>query len=193
MPDLLSANRPEFQRDSLTSSGKSELTSELSEGDPNVVRDSTPGAASGGREGVDDIASECAGDMEAGQRVELFERDFVVERGLDAQGAHEHVSDHRAVSHRLHGVGVRRERSSEVCRLFDLAEQQLDEPAEAVGLHDLSCGELASGHGGQVPAHRARRMSDSDESQADGVLALAPNDVQVEERATAPRNLGTPS
>ena len=62
--------------------------------------------------------------MQAGQRPELFERDFVIECGLNAQGAHQDVREHGAVSHGLNCISVGRERAAQVCRLLDFAEQQ---------------------------------------------------------------------
>lgn len=45
--------------------------------------------------------------------------------------------------------------------------------------------QLASWHGCQVPTDRARGVSDANQTQSDEMLALAPNDVEVEERAAA--------
>jgi hypothetical protein len=86
--------------------------------------------------------------MHAGQRAPLFEWDFVVESGLNAQGTHEDVREHGAVGHGLDCMVVGSERSAEVGGLLDFAEQQLDEPAQSIGLNDLSSGELAARHGG---------------------------------------------
>ncbi len=57
--------------------------------------------------------------MHAGQRTELFERDLVIECGLDAQGAHEDMRKHGAVSHGLDGMVVGRERPPQVGGLLD--------------------------------------------------------------------------
>jgi len=149
---------------------------------------SDPSAAGCRSQGVDGVAGECSGDVEACERAELFERDFVVERGLNTQGTHENMGEHGAVGHGLDSVSLGREGATQVGGLFDFAEEQLDEPTQPIGLHDLSSRKLASGHGGEVPANYARGVCDADESQADDVLALAPNDVEVEERAAASRN-----
>jgi hypothetical protein len=111
-----------------------------------------------------------------------------VERGLDAQGAHEDVRKHGAISHGLDGVAICSERAAQVGRLLDFSEQQLDEPSQSIGLNDLASGKLAARHGGQVPADCAQRVCDADEPESDRVLALAPNDIEVEDRASAVGN-----
>ena len=65
-----------------------------------------------------------AGDVQARERTELLERDFVFEGSLDAQRADEDMSEHRAVGERFDGVLVGSERASEVGTLLDLAEQR---------------------------------------------------------------------
>jgi hypothetical protein len=75
--------------------------------------------------------------------------------------------------------------------LLDFSKKQLGQPTQAIRLHDLLCGELASRHGGQVPTDRAGGVRDTNQTQSDEMLALAPNDVEVEERAAANRNAST--
>ena len=52
------------------------------------------------------LAREGSRDVHTGERAELFERDFVVQSGLNAQRTHEDVRKHGAVGHGLDGMVV---------------------------------------------------------------------------------------
>ena len=149
----------------------------------NGVRNSNPSAIGGRGQRVDDVAGKGTSDVQACERAKLLKWDLIVERGLNAQRAHEHMSEHGAVGHGFDCVGVGRERATQVSGLLNLAEQQFDEPAQSIGLNDLASRKLASWHGGQVPADGARGVGDADESEANDVLACAPNHVEIEDRA----------
>ncbi len=101
---------------------------------------------------------------------------------------HEHVGEHRAIGERFDGVAVGRKGAPEVRALLDLAEQELDEPAQAIALDHLPCAQHVARHGRQVPADVFGRVRVADQAQANQLLALAPGHVEVKHRAATARN-----
>jgi hypothetical protein len=82
-----------------------------------------PGVGADGGEGVDDVASVGAQDVEHGERSQLFERDFAGECCLDAKRADDDVSEDGAVGEGGDGVDVGGEGAAEVGGLLQLAEE----------------------------------------------------------------------
>src|SRR5690606_2183639 len=67
------------------------------------------------------------------------------------------------------------------------SEQELDEPAEAIGLGHLGSREQVARDGREIPTELLGGVSVADEAQPDRLVALAPNDVEVEEGPLPPR------